>query len=122
MVTKGFTLIEIMVVVLIMGLLAGLIGVNVVRYLDESRVKAAAAQIKSLEEALELYRMETGAYPTTNEGLSVLVGKFLKAEKLPKDPWGLDYYYISDGKTFTLKSLGKDKIAGTEDDIDAAAQ
>ena len=116
--SQAFTLIEIMVVVLIIGLMAGLVGINVIRYFERAKERTAKAQLKMFEQALELYRLEHGRYPTTDEGLKVLVeGKYLKTKKLPKDPWGNDYYYISDGKTYTLKSVGKDGTPGTEDDI-----
>jgi general secretion pathway protein G len=120
----GFTLIEMMVVVLIIGLLAGIVGVNVLRYLGEAQVKAAKAQIKVFEQAVELYRMDNGRYPTTDQGLEALLGGtgtdargYLKTNRIPKDPWGSEYYYVSDGETYTIKSLGRDKIAGTEDDV-----
>lgn len=115
---KAFTLIEIMVVVLIIGLLAGLVGINVIRYFEKAREKTAKTQMTMIEQALELYKMEQGHYPTTDEGLLSLVrGGYLKGKEVPKDPWGSDYYYVSDGNSFTLKSAGPDKSLGTEDDI-----
>lgn len=115
---KSFTLIEIMVVVLIIGLLVGLVGVNVIRYFDRAKGKTARAQLTMIEQALELYRLENGRYPTTEEGLAVLVkSEYLKAKQVPKDPWGSDYYYLSDGNTYTLKSSGPDRTIGTQDDV-----
>lgn len=117
---QSFTLIEIMVVVLIIGLLAGLVGINVIRYFDRARERTARAQLTMIEQALELYKIENGRYPTTDEGLSGLArGGYIKGKQIPKDPWGSDYYYISDGSTFTLKSPGPDKVVGTQDDISA---
>jgi general secretion pathway protein G len=116
--SQSFTLIEIMVVVLIIGLLAGLVGINVIRYFDRARERTARAQLTMIEQALELYKIENGRYPTTDEGLSALArGGYIKGKQIPKDPWGSDYYYISDGSTFTLKSPGPDKVIGTQDDI-----
>ncbi len=115
---RAFTLIEIMVVVLIIGLLAGLVGINVMRYFDKAKIKTVQAQLSMIEQALELYKLENGRYPTTDEGLAALAkGGYIKGNKIPKDPWGSDYYYISDGTTFSLKSPGPDKTPGTEDDI-----
>lgn len=120
---KAFTLIEIMVVVLIVGLLAGLVGINVVRYFEKARERTAKTQISMIEQALELYKMEQGRYPTTDEGVGLLVkAGYLKGKEIPKDPWGSEYYYVSDGKTFTLKSAGPDKSIGTQDDISTESQ
>ena len=131
---KGFTLIEIMVVVIIIGLLATIVSINVMRYLSRSKVETCKAQLKALSQALELYKLDNGFYPTTEQGLQALVEKpasgpepknwkpYLTSRKVPKDPWGNDYYYISDGQTYTLKCLGADGEPGGEGenaDIDA---
>lgn len=132
---KGFTLIEIMVVVIIIGLLATIVSVNVMRYLSKSKVETCKAQLKSLSQALELYKLDNGVYPTTDQGLKSLVEKptsgkipknwkpYLTSKKIPKDPWGNEYYYTSDGSEYTLKCLGADGEAGGEGenaDIDAS--
>lgn len=120
---RAFTLIEIMVVVLIIGLLAGLVGINVVRYFERAREKTVKTQLSMIEQALELYKMEQGRYPTTDEGVSSLVkGGYLKGKEAPKDPWGSEYYYVSDGNSFTLKSAGPDRTIGTQDDIAVESQ
>lgn len=119
----AFTLIEIMVVVLIIGLLAGLVGINVVRYFERAREKTVKTQLSMIEQALELYKMEQGRYPTTDEGvLSLVKGGYLKGKEAPKDPWGSEYYYVSDGNSFTLKSAGPDRTIGTQDDIEVESQ
>lgn len=132
---KGFTLIEIMVVVIIIGLLATIVSVNVMSYLARSRRETCKAQLKSLSQALELYKLDNGTYPTTEQGLKALVEKpssgkvpqnwkpYLTGKKIPKDPWGNEYYYTSDGNTYTLMCLGADGQAGGEGDnadIDAS--
>ncbi len=115
---RAFTLIEIMVVVLIIGLLVGLVGINVIRYFERAKEKTARAQLTMIEQALELYRLENGRYPTTEEGIAILVKNgYLKARQVPKDPWGSDYYYLSDGNVYTLKSSGPDRAPGTQDDV-----
>lgn len=120
---RAFTLIEIMVVVLIIGLLAGLVGINVVRYFERAREKTAKTQLNMIEQALELYKMEQGRYPTTDEGISVLIkGGYLKGKESPRDPWGSDYYYVSDGSSFSMKSAGPDRTIGTQDDISVESQ
>ncbi len=131
---RGFTLIEIMVVVIIIGLLATIVSVNVMRYLSRSKIETCKAQLKNLSQALELYKLDNGFYPTTEQGLKALVEKptsgripknwkpYLTSKKVPKDPWGNDYYYTSDGQEYTLMCLGADGEVGGEGenaDIDA---
>ena len=126
---RGFTLIEIMVVVVIIGILIGLVAPNILGRVDESRVTAARTDIASLESALEMYRLDNKHYPTTDQGLSALVAKpsgspeprkwnpqgYLKKGKVPKDPWGNDYLYVSPGsnrQAFEIYSLGADGREG----------
>ena len=127
---RGFTLIEIMVVIVILGILAGLIIPRIMGRPDEARQAKARMQIQSLETALKLYRLDNGSYPATEQGLQALVeppavgslakrwrqGGYLEKGKVPKDPWENDYVYLSPGAhgDFDLSSLGADGEAGGE--------
>ena len=126
----GFTLIELMVVIIILGVLAGMIIPRVMGRPDEARQAKAKIQIESLESALKLYKLDIGGYPTTEQGLQALVeaptagnlpknwrqGGYLEKGKVPKDPWGNDFVYVSPGShgDFDLSCLGKDGEAGGE--------
>ena len=125
----GFTLIEIMVVVVIISVLIGLVAPNILGRVDEARVTAAKADINVLEQALEMYKLDNHSYPSTDQGLLALVTRpsgspaakawreegYLK-KGLPKDPWNNDYQYISAGGrgSFELYSLGADGREGGE--------
>jgi general secretion pathway protein G len=129
---EGFTLIEIMAVVLIIGLLSGIVGLAVFQQVDKGRVTAARAQISNLESVLELYRMDNARFPTTEQGLQALVvrptsdpqprtypaGGYLKGGRVPLDPWGEPYHYESPGQhnehAFDLWSYGADAAPGGE--------
>lgn len=127
---RGFTLIEIMVVVVIISVLIGLVAPNILGRVDEARVTAARADIGTLEQALEMYKLDNHHYPSTDQGLQALVQKpsgtpearnwrpegYLKKGKLPQDPWGGDYQYMSPGSSgpFDLYSLGADSREGGE--------
>jgi general secretion pathway protein G len=127
----GFTLIELMVVIVILGILAGLIIPRVMGRPDEARRAKAKMQIESIETALKLYKLDNGAYPTTEQGLQALVeapsigqpaknwrqGGYLERSKVPKDPWDNDFIYLSPGThgDFDLSSLGADGEAGGEE-------
>lgn len=128
-VQRGFTLIEIMVVVVIMGILAGLVGVAVFGNVDKANVNAAAAEVRTISQALEMYRLENNRYPSTDEGLQALIGaeggrSYLDAKEVPKDPWKNPYNYISNGaRAYELYSFGADGVEGGEGfdaDISAA--
>lgn len=120
----GFTLLELLVVLVILGLLASLAGPQVLRQLGGSKTKTAALQIKELGTALDLYRLEVGRHPTTGEGLEALIsapagargwnGPYLNKKSVPQDPWGYDYQYRSPGQhgEFDLFSLGADNQEG----------
>ena len=122
----GFTLVELLVVLAILGLLAGLVGPQVMKFLGSSKTKTAALQIEDLTATLDLYRLETGRYPTNEEGLEALVtrpgnaanwsGPYLKKGQVPKDPWGFDYQYRFPGEQggVDVWSLGADNREGGE--------
>ena len=122
----GFTLIELLVVLVILGLLAGLVGPRVLSYLGSSRTKTAHLQIEQLAAALDLYRLDTGTYPSTEQGLRALVapppgdtgwhGPYLKKGDVPVDPWGHPYHYRQPGQhgEYDLYSLGSDNQEGGE--------
>ncbi len=127
---SGFTLIEIMVVVVIIGILIGLVAPNIVGNVDEARVTAAKADISTLVDALERYYMDNSMYPTTDQGLGALVEKpttspepknwrgsgYIKRKKMLQDPWSNEYRYISPGATgpYDLYSMGADGQEGGE--------
>ncbi len=126
----GFTLIEIMAVVLIMGLLMGLVGVSVFSQVDKAKVITTRAKISQLENALEFYRMDNSRYPTSDEGLGALLdappdarnyppGGYLQKSVALKDPWDEPFQYASPGEhnqnTFDIWSFGADSAAGGSD-------
>jgi general secretion pathway protein G len=132
---RGFTLIEMLVVITIIGMIMGLIGPRVLNYMSESRVKTAKIQIQSLGNALDLYYLDIGRYPTTAEGLSALVkpvsggsgwaGPYLKGGGVPNDPWNNPYAYRSPGQNapYDIISYGADGQeggTGTAEDITSA--
>ena len=133
----GFTLIEIMAVVLIIGLLGGIVGAAIFGQIDRARVTTARTQIKQIEAALDFYRMDNGRYPTTDQGLEALVRPpsvdplpknyrpegYLSGGKVPLDPWSNEYNYLSPGQnnpySFDLWSHGADgRPGGTGTDAD----
>jgi general secretion pathway protein G len=124
----GFTLVEIMVVVVIIGLLATVVVLNVLPSQDRARTEKARADIGRIEQAVEMFRLDMGRYPTTDEGLEVLTaapadprlaarfpdGGYIN--RLPEDPWGGQYQYLSPGEhgRFDVWSLGADARPGGE--------
>lgn len=119
--SSGFTLIEIMVVVLILGLLAALVVPKIVGRTDEARVTKAKADIKAIESALNLFKIDNGFYPTSAEGLAALVQAPPRAkrwnpdgylDKVPVDPWSAEYIYQSDGRQIIVASMGADGVEG----------
>ncbi|RUM43161.1 MAG: type II secretion system protein GspG [Desulfurobacterium sp.] len=125
---RGFTLIELMVVIVILGLLAALVAPKFLKRGEEAKVTTTEVQMKNIEQALKLYKLHNSFYPTTEQGLKALVEKPEEdpvpknwkgpyMEKIPKDAWGNDFIYISDGKQFNLISPGPDGEEGTEDDM-----
>jgi general secretion pathway protein G len=127
---RGFTLIEIMVVIVILSMLAILVGPKIIGRTDDAKIADAKVQIKNLETALKLYKLDNGDYPGTEQGLQALVekpasgvipknyreGGYLENKDVPKDPWGNDYLYLSPGEhgDFDLYSLGADGARGGE--------
>jgi general secretion pathway protein G len=113
--TKGFTLIEIMVVMVIIGLLAALVIPKFFGHVDKALQQDAQAQIELLGQALDLYRLENHKYPTTDEGLAAL--KTYLKKSVPKDPWGNEYVYTAPGHhgDYDLVSYGADKAEGGEE-------
>ena len=122
---EGLTLIEILVVVTILGLIAGIVGITVASQLEDSKVSTADLQINRLSEALDLYKIKYNRYPNTAEGLNALVsppgGRKPIMETVPKDPWDNDYVFVSPGthnsSKYDLLSKGSDGVADTDDDI-----
>ena len=119
---SGFTLIEILVVMAIIGMLAVMVAPNIFRQQAGAQRDAALTQISSLETALDAYRLDVGQYPESLEGLvendsdrAAWNGPYLRRD-LPQDPWGNDYIYDSDGRSFTLISYGPDGEQGGEGD------
>lgn len=126
--SAGFSLVEILVVVVIMGLLISIVAPTVLNQADEARIQKARADFKNIETALKMYRLDNFVYPTTEQGLQALVepssldpqprnfrqGGYL--EELPSDPWGRPYLYLSPGenKDVDIYSLGADGLSGGE--------
>jgi len=128
---KGFTLLEILIVVTILGILASLVTVRIMDRPGEARIMKATLDIETLESALKLFRMDNAFYPSTEQGLRALVerpsvgrvpqkwrdGGYLEKERLPKDPWGNEYLFLSPGlhnRDFDLWSYGADGEEGGE--------
>jgi len=127
---EGFTLIEIMVVIVILALLAALVGPKLIGRTDDAKITDTKVQIRNMETALKLYKMDTGSYPSTEQGLNSLIvapttgvipknfkeGGYLESKKIPKDPWGNDYIYLSPGEhgDYDICSFGGDSVKGGE--------
>jgi len=122
---KGFTLLEIMIVVVILGLLAALVVPNLIGQGEQAKQKLVCVQMKSLKNALDSFKVQEGRYPTTEEGLKALIknpnpekyknypnGGFLGSDRLPKDPWGDNYIYVNEGGKIDIISLGADGKEG----------
>ena len=127
---RGFTLIEIMVVIVILALLAALVAPRIMGRSDDAKIADAKVQIRNIESALKLFKLDNGFYPSTEQGLQALIEKpttgripakykaegYLESKSLPKDPWGNDYIYLSPGDhgDYDLSSYGADGARGGE--------
>jgi general secretion pathway protein G len=123
---SGFTLLELLVVLGIIAMLAGIVGPQVMKHMGESKVKAAKVQIEDLASTLDMYKLDLGNYPSTEDGLKALVespdsakrwnGPYLRKSKIPLDPWQNEYKYVFPGEhgKFDLMSLGADGREGGE--------
>lgn len=127
---RGFSLIELMVVIVIMGVLAGMIVPRIMDRPEQAKATKAKMMIETIGTALDLYKLDMGTYPTTEQGLQALVqapetdgessnwrtGGYLDKGKLPKDPWNNDFIYLSPGEhgEFDLTCLGGDRAPGGE--------
>lgn len=124
----GFTLLELLVVLGIIAMLAGIVGPQVMKHMGESKSKGAKVQIEDLSAALDMYKLDEGRYPTQQQGLSALIekpadakhwnGPYMRKEKIPQDPWMQDYHYVYPGQhgKFDLFSYGADEKEGGEGD------
>ena len=128
---SGFTLVELLVVLAILGMLAALVGPQVLNQLGGAKSKSAAIQIRDFEQALELYKLDLGRFPGSNEGLNALVrqpssakgwnGPYLKKDDVPMDPWGNPYQYRVSGSTIDISSYGADgRQGGSGEDADVS--
>ncbi|HDI79329.1 MAG TPA: type II secretion system protein GspG [Desulfobacteraceae bacterium] len=128
---RGFTLLEILIVITILGILASLVAVRIMDRPGEARITKAKLDIKALENALKLFKLDNAFYPSTEQGLKALVqkpavgripqnwreGGYLEKGEVPKDPWGREYYYMSPGvhnKDFDIWTYGADGEEGGE--------
>jgi general secretion pathway protein G len=131
-VTKGFTLIELMVVIMILGLLAAFVIPNITGKSGEAKQKLVCIQMKSLNESLKMFKIDNGEYPTTEEGLRALIlnpnpdtyasypiSGYIEGKNLPQDPWNKPYLYLNVEGSVELISLGSDgKEGGSEEERD----
>lgn len=128
---KGFTILEVLIVIAIIGMMVGLVVPNLMGQSDQAKIQSTAIEIKNLQSVLDMYKLKAGQYPTTEQGLEALVSApeidpvprnypvegFIP--RVPVDKWGNEYQLISPGETgqYDLFSMGPDGQAGTEDDI-----
>ena len=132
----GFTFIEVLVVLIILALIAGIVGTQLLGEAEKAKAEATRIQIRSLDSALSLYRLHNSTYPTTEQGLAALLhkpevgtipeqwqGPYLNGNNVPKDGWKHDFIYVSDGRDYTIISLGADgQEGGTDLDADISSK
>ena len=123
---RGFTLLELLVVLGIIAMLAGIVGPQVMKHLGGAKTKTAKVQIEDLAASLDMYRLDVGRYPSSEQGLLALIekpgdasrwnGPYLRKKTIPQDPWHKDYRYVSPGENgkFDLFTLGMDDKEGGE--------
>jgi general secretion pathway protein G len=115
---KAFSLMELMVVIVILGLLASFVLPSLTGKGEDAKKKVVCVQMKSISQALKMYKIDNSTYPSTEEGLNLLVEKkYFEDGKLPKDSWGSNYIYTVNDDSFEIMSLGADKKEGGSDDI-----
>ena len=133
---NGFTLMELMIVIVILGLLSALVLPNIMGKADDAKIKLACIQMKNIHEALKSFKFDNGMYPTTDEGLKALLhnpdtkvyksyatGGYLDGKRLPRDPWKNPYIYVNTDSDINLISLGADgKEEGEENNKDITLQ
>jgi len=132
----GFTFIEVLVVLIILALIAGIVGTQLLGEAEKAKVDSTKIQIKSLESAMNLYRLHNSGYPTTEQGLEALLkkpelgmipqnwqGPYINANRIPQDGWKRPFVYVSDGRDYTIISLGANgQEGGTELDADITSK
>ncbi len=137
--SKGFTLIELMIVIVIIGIFAALLMPRIMDSPEQAKRVKAKADIRAIESALKMYKIDSGVYPTTEQGLEALIkkpdtapvpnkwreGGYLDGNTVPKDPWDNPYYYVSpseDGRDYEIVSYGRDReVGGTGRDADISS-
>ena len=113
---KAFTLMELMVVIIILGLLASFVLPSLTGKSEDAKKKIVCIQMKSMSQALKMYKIDNSAYPTTEEGFALLVEKkYFEDNKLPKDSWGKDFIYTNDDDNYEMISFGPDKKESSDD-------
>lgn len=130
--SRGFTLLEMLIVVLIIGLIVSIVVYNVAREPDKARVQTVKSQISQFSSALQAYKLENGHYPSTEQGLEALFNEpsgfpapdnwgpepYMVGKEVPVDPWGNEYVYTNDGRNFLIVSYGSDGEPGGGGNVD----